>query len=74
MAMRVAGVEEGEGSKAMAMAIATRMAGEQTATAMMRVMVTKTIETGAEEGNSKGGKSNGDGDGKESSNGKRWRQ
>ncbi len=66
MAMRVVGVKQGEGSKVMAMA--TRMAGKRTATAKMRVMVTKTKKAGEEEGNGKGGKSNGDGE--EDGNGK----
>jgi hypothetical protein len=57
MAMRVVGIEEGKGSKAMAMA--TRVAGEQTATVMARVMGMKTKEAGEEEGDGKGGKSNG---------------
>ena len=65
--MRVAGIKEGEGGKAMAMA--TRVAGKQTAMAMTREMVTKTKEAGEEEGNGKGGKSNGDS--KESSDGER---
>jgi hypothetical protein len=64
-AMRVAGVEEGKGGKAMVMA--TRVAGKWTATARMRAMVTKTKEAGEEEGNGKGGKS--DGDGEEDSDG-----
>jgi hypothetical protein len=58
-AMRVAGVEEGKGGKAMTMA--TRVAGEQTAMATMRAMMTKMKEVGEEEGNGKGGKSNGKG-------------
>jgi hypothetical protein len=58
-AMRVAGDEEGEGGKAMA--TATRVAGERTATATKRAMATKTWEAGEEEGNGKGGKSCGDG-------------
>jgi hypothetical protein len=65
-AMRVVGVKEGEGGKAMAMA--TRVVGEWMAMAMTRVMVTKRKEAGEEEGNGKGGKSNGDG--KESGNSK----
>jgi hypothetical protein len=70
MAMRVVGIKEGEGSKVMA--IATRLTGKQTATMMTRAMVTKTKEVGEEEGNGKGGKS--DGYGKESGNGKQQRQ
>ncbi len=66
MAMRVVGVKEGEGGKAMVMA--TRVAGEQTATATMRAIVTKTKEAGEEKGNGKGGKCNGNGE--ESGNGK----
>ncbi len=65
--MRFARKEEGEGSKAMAMA--TRVAGKLTATATKRVMATKTREAGKEEGNGTGGKSNGDG--KEDGNGER---
>ncbi len=49
------------------MAMATRVAGKWTAMATMRVMVTKTKETGKEEGNGKGGRS--DEDGKEDGNG-----
>jgi hypothetical protein len=64
--MRVVGVEEGEGGKAMAMV--TRVAGERMATATIRAMVTKTKKVGEEEGNGKGGKNIGNG--KESSNGK----
>jgi hypothetical protein len=69
MAMRVAGIEEGEGGKAMV--IATRVAGKGMVTMMTRAIVTKTKEAG-EEGNSKGGKS--DGDGKDAGNGKQQRQ
>ncbi len=67
--MRVAGKEEGKGNKAMA--LATRVAGEQTSTATERAIVMKTREAGKEEGTGKvgkGGKSNGDG--KEVVNGK----
>jgi hypothetical protein len=68
MAMRVVSKEEGKGSKAMA--IATRVAGKQTAvTALKRAMATKMREAGEVEGNGKGAKS--DGDGKEDRNGKR---
>jgi hypothetical protein len=59
-AMRVAGVKEGEGGKAMVMA--TRVADKWTATAKTRVMVTKTKKAGEEEGNGKGGKSDADGE------------
>ncbi len=65
MAMRVEGIKEGEGGKAMVMA--TRLAGKWTAMATMRAMVTKTKEAGEEEGNGKGSKSNGNG--KERGNG-----
>jgi hypothetical protein len=65
-AMRVAGIKEGKGGKAMAMA--TRVVGKQTATMTTRAMVTKTKEACEEEGNGKGNKSNGDG--KEDGNGK----
>jgi hypothetical protein len=44
MAMRMAGEEDGEGGKAMA--LATRVAGKWTAMAMKRTMVTKTREAG----------------------------
>jgi hypothetical protein len=57
--MRVGGVKEGEGGKAMVMP--TRVAGEQTVTATTRAMVTKTKKAGEEEWNGKGGKSNEDG-------------
>jgi hypothetical protein len=58
--MRVAGNIEGEGGKAMA--TATRVAGEQMATATKRVMATKIREAGDKGGNGKGGKSNGNGE------------
>ncbi len=67
-AMRVAGIKEGNGSKAIAMA--TRVAGKQTVIATTRGMLTKTKEAGEEEGNGKGSKS--DGNGKKDGNGKRW--
>jgi hypothetical protein len=70
-AMRVAGNEEGEGGKAIS--TATRVAGKRTAMATKRAMTMKTRETSEEEGNGKGGKSNGDGE--EEGNGKedgRW--
>ncbi len=59
MAMRVAGKEEGKGSKAMA--LAKRVGGKWLATATKRAMATMTWEVGEEEGNCKDGKSNGDG-------------
>jgi hypothetical protein len=63
--MRVAGQEEGKGSKAMAMA--TRVVGKRMGTMTRRVMAMKTREAGEEEGNSKGSNSGGnhleDGDG-----------
>jgi hypothetical protein len=65
--MKVAGVKEGEGGKGIVMA--TRVAGAQMAMTTTRAMVTKTKEAGEEEGNGKGGKSNGDS--KESSDGER---
>jgi hypothetical protein len=65
-AMRVAGKEEGEGRKAMA--IATKVAGKWTAMATKKAMATKTREAGEEKGNGKGAKC--DGDGKEDGNGK----
>ncbi len=67
MAMRVAGDEEGEGGKAMAMA--TRVAGERMAKLTKIAMATRTRKVGNEEGIGRGGKSNGDG--KEDGNGKR---
>ncbi len=66
MAMRVAGVKEGEGGKVMAMV--TRVAGKRMVTVTTRAMVTKMREASEEEGTGKGGKS--DGNGKESGNGK----
>jgi hypothetical protein len=57
--MRVAGDKEGGGGKVMAMA--TRVAGKRTATAMKRSMAMKTREVGNEEGNRNGGKSNSNG-------------
>jgi hypothetical protein len=59
MTMRVAGNEEGKGG--MVMAMATRVAGKRTATAMKRAMSTATREVGKEEGNGKGDTSNGNG-------------
>jgi hypothetical protein len=47
-AMRVVGIEEGEGGKVMAMV--TRVVGKRTAMATTRAMVTKTKEAGEEEG------------------------
>ncbi len=64
--MRVGGEEDGKGGKAMA--LVTRVAGEQMATAVKRAIATKMREAGKEEGNGKGGKSNGNG--KEDSDGK----
>jgi hypothetical protein len=58
-AMRGAGTKEGKGSKAMAMA--TRVVGDYTATATKKAMATKTREVNKEEGNGKGNKNNGDG-------------
>jgi hypothetical protein len=66
-AMRVAGCKKGEGGKAMAMA--TRVAGKWAVMATQRAMATKTREAGKEEGNSRGGKSNDDGE--EESNGEK---
>jgi hypothetical protein len=54
----VVGKEEGKGGKAIA--LATGVMGEQTATATRRAMATKTREVGKEEGICKGGKSDGD--------------
>ncbi len=70
MVMRVAGNEEGEGSKAMAMA--TRVAGERTAMMTKSAMATKTREVSNEKGIGRGGKSSGDG--KEDGDGKQRRQ
>ncbi len=70
MVMRVAGNEEGEGGKAMAMA--TRVAGERTAMLMKIAMATKTREVGDEKGIGRGGKSSGDGE--EDGDGKQRRQ
>ncbi len=64
--MRVSGKEGGKGGKAMV--LATRVAGKQMGSATKRVMATKTREAGKEEGNGKGGMSNGNG--KEDGNGK----
>jgi hypothetical protein len=63
--MRVPSEEEGKGSKAMAMA--TRAGDERMATLMKRAMATKMREVGKDEGNGKGGKS--DGNGKEDGDG-----
>jgi hypothetical protein len=60
MVMRVAGNEEGEGGKAMAMA--TRVAGERTAMLMKSAMATKTREVSNEKGIGRGGKSSVDGE------------
>ncbi len=62
---RVAGDKEGKGSKAMA--TATRVVGKRMVTATKRAMAMKTREECKEEGNGKGGKSNGNG--KEEDNG-----
>ncbi len=59
MAMRVAGVKEGEGRKAMSMT--TRVSGKPAATATTKAMVMKTKEVGEAEGNSTGSKSDGNG-------------
>jgi hypothetical protein len=67
MGMRVAGEEESKGGKVMA--LATRVAGKRMVTSTKRAMVMKTRKAGKEEGNGKGGKSDGsgkkDGDGKQ---------
>ncbi len=55
--MRVAGKDEGKGGKAMV--ISMRVASKWMATVTKRVMMTKTREVGKEEGNGKGGKSDG---------------
>jgi hypothetical protein len=60
MVMRVAGNEEGEGSKGMAMAI--RVAGERMAMLTKNVMAMKTREVINEKGIGRGGKSSGDGE------------
>ncbi len=52
--------------------MATGVVDEQTALATIRGIMAKTKEAGKEEGNSKGGKSNGGG--KEDSNGERQQQ
>jgi hypothetical protein len=70
MVMRVAGNEEGKGSKAMAMA--TRVASERTAMLTKIAMATKTREVGDEEGIGRGSKSSGDGE--EEGDGKRQRR
>jgi hypothetical protein len=70
MTMRLVREEESEGGKAMARA--TRVAGKWIMTAMKRAIATMMREAGKEEGNGKGGKSNGDG--KEDGNGKQRRQ
>jgi hypothetical protein len=64
--MRVAG--EGEGKAGKTMAMATRVVGKHTAMLTKRAMAKKTREVGKEEGNGKGGKSNGDA--KKAGNGK----
>ena len=68
--MRVAGNEEGEGGKAMAMA--TRVAGERTAMLMKSAMATKTRDVSDEKGIGRGGKSSGDGE--EDGDGKQQRR
>ncbi len=70
MVIRVAGNEEGEGGKAMAMA--TRVAGERTAMLTKSAMVTKTREVSDEKGIGRGGKSSGNGE--EDGDGKQRRQ
>ncbi len=59
MVMRVAGNKEGEGGKAMAMA--TRVASEQTEMLTKSAMAMKTREVSDEKGIGRGGKSSGDG-------------
>jgi hypothetical protein len=59
IAMRVVGEEDGEGGKAIA--LATRVVGEWMATATKRAMATKMREAGKDDGNCKGGKTNGEG-------------
>jgi hypothetical protein len=70
MVIRVAGNEEGEGGKAMAMA--TRVAGERTAMLTKSAMATKSRQVSDEKGIGRGGKSSGDGE--EDGNGKQQRQ
>jgi hypothetical protein len=60
MVMRVAGKEEGQGGKAMAMA--TRVAGERMTMLTKSAVATKTREVGKEEGIVRGGKCNGNGE------------
>ncbi len=60
MALRVGCDKENKGGKAMA--TATRVTGEPAVTATRRAMATAMIEAGEEEGNGKGGKSDGDDD------------
>jgi hypothetical protein len=62
MVMRVVGNKEGEGGKAMAMAMATRVAGERTAMLMKSAMATKTREVSDEKGIGRGGRSSGNGE------------
>jgi hypothetical protein len=69
MAMRVADIKVCKGGKAMAMA--TRVAGKRMAMVTTRAMVKKMKDTGEEEGNGKGSKS--DGDGKKDGDGKQRR-
>jgi hypothetical protein len=59
MAMSVASDKENKDGKVIA--IGTRVTGKQTATATKRVMAIATIKAGKEEGDGKGGKSNGNG-------------
>ncbi len=66
MAMRVVGKGEGKGGKAMA--VASRVAGEQTAILTKSAMATKKRKVGQEEGIGRGSKS--DGDRKKDGNGK----
>jgi hypothetical protein len=70
MVMRVAGNEEGEGGKAMAMA--ARVAGERTEMLTKSAMATKTREVSNEKGIGRGGKSSGDG--KEDGDGEQQRR
>jgi hypothetical protein len=75
-AMRVACNKENEGCKAMT--TAKRVTGERMATATKRAMATAMMEVSEEEGDGKGGKSDGDGhkegNGEEDGDGEQRRQ
>ncbi len=73
--VRVAGNKEGKGSKAMAMAMATRMAGKWSVMATMRSMATATRVVGKQRRSNKKGDDDSDKGGRQqegNGNGGQW--